>query len=151
MSFLLQYVEGLVLVVLGLALFVGFLRQFGVVQGRGLIALVAGIAALFGWSLFQTVRKRRLREEIKAKRAELEQQEDEMEAMQDEYDLSKQQLEAQKQALADQQRMYHKRIAEIEAANEEELRQRLTEIDNMSPAELADGLARFALGEDDSP
>ena len=71
MSFLLQHIEGLVLIVLGLVIFVGFLQQFGVVEGRGLIALIAGIAALFGWSIFQNARKRRVQEAIEAKRAEL--------------------------------------------------------------------------------
>ena len=66
MSFLLQHIEGLVLVVLGLVILVGFLRQFGVVQGRGLLGLIAGVAALFGWSIFQNARKRRIREEIEA-------------------------------------------------------------------------------------
>ena len=150
MSFLMQHVEGLVLIVLGLVIFVGFLKQFGVVQGRSLIALIAGVAALFGWSLFQNARKRRIREEIKAKRAELEQQEDELEAFRNRYELSVQQLEAQKQALADQRRMYLKRLAEIEAANDEELRQRLTEIENTPPDELADQLTQFALGDDSS-
>lgn len=143
-----QHIEGLVLIVLGLVIFVGFLQQFGVVQGRGLIALIAGVAALFGWSLFQNARQRRIREEIEAKRAELEQQEDELDAMQDEYELSTQQLETQKRALADQRRMYLKRLAEIEATNEEELRQRLTEIENTPPDELADQLTEFALGGD---
>jgi septal ring factor EnvC (AmiA/AmiB activator) len=148
MSFLMQHVEGLVLIVLGLVIFVGFLQQFGVVQGRGLIALVAGVAALFGWSLFQNARKQRIREEIEAKRAELDQQEDELEALQDEYELSTQQLEAQRRALADRRRMYLKRLAEIEAANEEELNQRLTEIENTPPDELADQLTRLAFEEE---
>jgi uncharacterized protein HemX len=148
MSFLLQHIEGLVLVVLGLVIFVGFLQQFGVVQGRGLIALIAGIAALFGWSLFQNARKRRIREEIKAKRAELEEQEKALEAFQERYAQSKEQLAAQKQALADQRRMYLKRLAEIEAANDEELRRRLTEIENTPPGELADQLTAFAHGDD---
>lgn len=144
MSFLIQHIESLVLVVLGLVIFVGFLQQFGVVQGRGLIALIAGIAALFGWSLFQRVRKRRIQEEIEAKRAELEEQEKEMEVFRERYELSVEQLEAQKRALADRRRMYLKRLAEIEADNEEELRQRLTEIENMSPDERADELTQFA-------
>lgn len=143
-----QNIEGLVLIVLGLVIFVGFLQQFGVVQGRGLIALIAGIAALFGWSLFQNARKRRIREEIKAKRAKLEEQEKELEAFQERYAQSKEQLEAQKQALADQRRLYLKRLAEIEAANDEELRQRLNEIENTPPGELADQLTELALEED---
>jgi len=148
MSFLLQHVEGLVLVVLGLVIFVGFLQQFGVVQGRGLLALIAGVAALLGWSIFQNARKQRIREEIEAKRAELDQQEEELDAMQEQYELSTQQLETQKRALADQRRMYLKRLAEIEATNEEELRQRLTDIENTPPGELADQLTAFAHGDD---
>ncbi len=143
-----QNIEGLVLIVLGLVIFVGFLQQFGVVQGRGLIALIAGIAALFGWSLFQNARKRRIREEIKAKQAKLEEQEKELEAFQERYAQSKEQLEAQKQALADQRRLYLKRLAEIEAANDEELRRRLNEIENTPPGELADQLTELALEED---
>lgn len=143
-----QHIEGLVLIVLGLVIVVGFLQQFGVVRGRGLIALIAGIAALFGWSLFQNVRKRRIRAEIKAKREKLDRQEKELKAFQERYAQSKDQLEAQKQALADQRRLYLKRLAEIEAANEAELRERLTEIENASPGELADQLTNFALDGD---
>lgn len=148
MSFLLQHIEGLVLVVLGLVILVGFLRQFGVVQGRGLLGLIAGVAALFGWSIFQNARKQRIREEIEAKRAELAREEEELEDFRTRHELSVRQLEAQKQALADQRRMYLKRLAEIEAAGEEELRRRLTEIENTPPDELADQLTRFARGED---
>ena len=148
MSFLMQHIETLVLVALGLMIGVGFLRQYNLVRGRGLVALAASAAALFGWSLFQNVRKRRLREEIANKRADLERQEEELQAFQERYAQSRAQLEAQQQALADQRRLYLKRLAEIEAANEEELRERLTAIDQASPSELADRLTRFATGED---
>jgi len=144
MSFLMPHIELLVLAVLGLGIGVGFLQQYRVVQGRGLIALGAGIAALFGWSLFQNVRKRRLWEEIAAKRDALEQQEEELQAFQERYAQSREQLRAQEEALADQRRLYLKRLAEIEAANEAELRERLTAIEHASPGELADRLTDFA-------
>ena len=150
MSFLMQHVELLVLVVLGLMIGVGFLHQYTVVQGRGLIALGAGIAALFGWSLFQNARKRRIREEIAAKRAALEEQAEALEAFQERYAQSREQLRAQQEALADQRRLYLKRLAEIEAANEAELRERLTEIEHASPGELADRLTDFA-AQGDTP
>jgi len=150
MSFLMQHVELLVLVVLGLVIGVGFLRQYTMVQGRGLIALGAGIAALFGWSLFQNARKRRIREEIAAKRAALEEQAEALGAFQERYAQSREQLRAQQEALADQRRLYLKRLAEIEAANEAELRERLTEIEQASPGELADRLTDFA-AQGDTP
>lgn len=147
MGFLSQHVEMLVLVVLGLVIAVGFLTQYTGAKGRGLLGLIAGLAALFGWSLFQNARTRRIREEIAAKRDALEQQEKELQAFQERYAQSQEQLQAQQEALADQRRLYLKRLAEIEAANEEELRERLTAIEHASPGELADRLTRVATQE----
>ena len=65
----------IIFIAIGLAILVGFLKQFGVLSGKGLIFTIAGITALFGLSIFLNSRKSRIKREIKEKEGQLRTQE----------------------------------------------------------------------------
>ena len=126
----------IILIGLGIVVIIGFLRQFGILTGKGLTYALVGAGLLFGYSLFQKLRLNRLDEDFKKREKELEDQEEKLKDIQKVLDLSNKEVEEAEAAMKREKAAFKKKMAEIEAEKEKNLKKRREEINNMSIDEL---------------
>jgi len=137
-------IELIILVGIGLAIAIGFLRQFGLLKGKGLLFTIAAVAALFGLSLFQSYRRKKLAAQFKEKEKELKKQEEALKELQERFDLSKDEV-AQAQKELEKARLAHaQQMLEIEAEKKKDLLAAKEKVNNMTPKELLASLSQFA-------
>ena len=126
----------IILIGLGIVVIIGFLRQFGILTGKGLTYALVGAGLLFGYSLFQKLRLNRLDKDFKKREKELEDQEEKLKDIQKVLDLSNKEVEEAEAAMKREKAAFKKKMAEIEAEKEKNLKKRREEINNMSIDEL---------------
>ncbi len=136
----------IIFIAIGLAILVGFLKQFGVLSGIGLIFTIAGITALFGLSIFLNSRKSRIKREIKEKEGQLRTQEKKVEEMMDEYEENKEELETLNKDIERARLDAARRLTEIEAEKEIGIEAAIEKANTMPTDELLARLAAFADG-----
>lgn len=136
----------IIFIAIGLAILVGFLKQFGVLSGKGLIFTIAGITALFGLSIFLNSRKSRIKREIKEKEGLLRKQEKKVEEMMDEYEENKEELETLNKDIERARLDAARRLTEIEAEKEIGIEAAIEKANTMPTDELLARLAAFADG-----
>lgn len=136
----------IIFIAIGLAILVGFLKQFGVLSGKGLIFTIAGVTALFGLSIFLNSRKSRIKREIKAKEGQLRKQEKKVNEMMDEYAENKEELETLNKEIERARLDAARRLTEIEAEKEAGIEAAIEKANTMPADELLARLAAFADG-----
>lgn len=136
----------IIFIAIGLAILVGFLKQFGVLSGKGLIFTIAGITALFGLSIFLNARKSRIKQEIKEKEGQLKKQEKKVKEMMEEYTDNKEELETLNTEIERARLDAARRLTEIEAEKEIGIEAAIEKANTMPTDELLARLAAFADG-----
>jgi DNA anti-recombination protein RmuC len=137
-------IYAIILIAIGLVVVIGFLKQFGILGGRGLIFAIAAVGLFFGISLFQAYRRRREDEDFKRREKELKEREKRLKEMTEEYDLSKEEVYEMEAALEREKAEYAKRILEIEAEKEADIKKAKERINAMPIPELLDEFSRIA-------
>jgi len=126
----------IILIGLGIVVIIGFLRQFGILSGKGLTYALVGAGLLFGYSLFQKLRLNKVNKDFKKRENDLERQRRTLKELQDGLDLSDKEVEEAEAAIKREKATFKKKKAEIEAEKEKDFRKRREEINNMSIEEL---------------
>ncbi len=129
-------IVNIILIGLGIIAIIGFLKQFGILSGKGLIFTIAGVALVFGFSIFQAYRRKKLDQEFKKREEELAEQENILEQIEQEIELSDREVFEAEEALKREKAAHIKEIAHIEAEKEKDIQKRKEEINNMSDEEL---------------
>jgi len=112
----------IILIAIGLIVAIAFLRQFGILGGRGLLFAISGVALLFGFSLFQSYRRNKLEEEFKRREDELKDQEKKLREIEEAFEMSKEEVFAAEAALKSEKGKHRKRLADIDAEKEENIK-----------------------------
>lgn len=137
----------IIIIAIGIILVFGFLKQFVPKAlgngGRGLLFAIAGVGVLFGFSLFQSYRRKKLNEEFKKREKELKENEKHLKEMLEEYKLSKDEVYEVEEALEREKAEYAKRFLEIEAEKEADIKKAKEKINEMSVPELLDEFSRI--------
>ena len=97
-------IDIIIFIAIGLAILIGFLKQFGILSGKGLIFTIAGCAAIFGWSMFVNGRRSRIKQKIKEEEKRLKAQEKKVKEMMVAYEENKEEIE-QLQAVIERARL----------------------------------------------
>lgn len=126
----------IILIAVGLVVAIAFLRQFGILGGRGLLFAISGVALLFGISLFQSYRRKKLDEEFKRREGELKDQEKKLREIEEAFEMSKEEVFAAEAALKSERGKHRKRLADIDAEKEENLKEARQRNSDMSISEL---------------
>jgi cell division protein FtsL len=126
----------LILIGLGIAAIIGFLKQFGILSGKGFIFAIAGAAAVFGIIIFNKYRLKKANENFKKREDELAEQENILKELEKEIDLSDKEVFEAEAALKSEKGAHKKAILHIEAEKEKDIQKRKDEINNMSIDEL---------------
>lgn len=129
-------VTAIILIALGILVVLGFLKQFGILGGRGVLFAIAAVALGVGWSLFQERRLKRRDREFKQREAQLREQEKKLEKWQREYQLSRDEVYEARAALQRERAKYAKSIADIEAEKEADIRAARARINNSTISEI---------------
>lgn len=126
------------IILIGLAIIaiIAFLKQFGVLSGKGLIFAISGAALVFGFSIFQAYRRKKLQAEFENREKELAEQENILKKLKKEIEISDQEVFEAEAALKSEKGAHKKAIAHIEAEKEKDIKKRKEEINNMSIDEL---------------
>ncbi len=138
--------EAIVLVAIGLAVAVGLLREFGLLKGRGLVFAIAAVGLLFGVSVFQAYRRRKLQEEFKEREKELKKEEEVLEDLKRRHAISESEVHEAEEALERVRADHARRLLEIEAEKEENIREARARINAMSVPELLEEFERIGGG-----
>lgn len=113
----------IILIAIGVIVTVAFLRQFGILGKRGLIFAISGLALLFGFSLFQSYRRKKLEEEFKRREDELKDQESKLREIEAAFNMSKEEVFAAEAALKSEKGKHRKHLADIDAEKAEDIKQ----------------------------
>jgi len=123
-----------------------FLRQFNLLNVRGVIFAVAALGLVLGFSLFQSYRKRKLTAELKRREEQLKEQEKRLQELQEKYEVAKEEIREAEEALKRERARYLKEILEIEAERSKNLQRRREQLNNMSADELFEEYSRVLGG-----
>jgi len=126
----------IILIGLGIVVIIGFLRQFGILSGKGLTYALVGAGLLFGYSLFQKLRLNRLDKDFRKRERELKEQEEQLKGIQKMLDLSDKEVKEAEAAMKREKAAFKKRKAEIEAEKQKNLKKKREQINNMTIDEL---------------
>ncbi len=125
-----------VLIAVGLVAVIFFLKQFGILKGKGLVYAIAGAAAILGFSIFQSWRKNKIDAEFKKREEELKKKEEDVKELKKAVALSDEQVQKAEAALNQERGEFAKKIVQIEAEKEKSIEEAEEEISNMSISEL---------------
>jgi len=125
-----------VLIAVGLVAVIFFLKQFGILKGKGLVYAIAGAAAILGFSIFQSWRKNKIDAEFKKREEELKKKEEDVKELKKVVALSDQEVQKAEAALNQERGEFAKKIVQIEAEKEKSIEEAEEEISNMSISEL---------------
>jgi Skp family chaperone for outer membrane proteins len=126
----------IVLIALVLIVVFFFLKQFGVLSGKGFIFAVAGVTLVFGWSVFHERRLLKKQEEFKKREKELEEEEKKLRELEKEYKISKEELFEAEAALKREKGKHIREIALIKAEKEDDLKAAKERINDSSISSL---------------
>ena len=129
-------IADLILIALGILVLIGFLRQFGVLSGKGLTYALIGAGLVFGFSVFQKLRRNRLDRDFKKREEELEKQRKALTELQKELEISDREVQEADAAIEKEKAAFKKKMAEIEAEKEKDMKKRKQQINNMSIKDL---------------
>jgi Skp family chaperone for outer membrane proteins len=139
-------IDIIIFVAIGLAILIGFLKQFGVLSGKGLLFTIAGVSAVFGVSIFLNARKSRIKREIKEREGKLKKQEKKVKEMMDEYQETRGELAVLNTEIERARLDAARRLAEIEAEKEVGIEAAIERANTMTTEDLLNQLSAFAEG-----
>jgi len=125
-----------VLIAVGLVAVIFFLKQFGILKGKGLVYAIAGAAAILGFSIFQSWRKNKIDAEFKKREEELKKKEEDVKELKKVVALSDQEVQKAEAALNQERGEFAKKIVQIEVEKEKSIEEAEEEISNMSISDL---------------
>ena len=129
-------IYAIILIALGLIIAIGFLKQFGILAGKGLIYAISGVALAFGIAIFQANRRKKMAAEFKKREEDLKGQEKNLRKLEEEFQASKEEVFAAEAALKSEKGKHAKKLADIEAETADNHEERKKRNNDMAISEL---------------
>ena len=104
----------------GIVVVTFIISKIGILPKKSLPFVAAGLAAIFGITLFRESRIKGLRKDLDEREKRLREQEEKLKGLKDKYGASEAELNKALAELEKQRRAYERSLLEIKAKNEEE-------------------------------